>query len=245
MIEAHQTTPTILRRVWGLAQWVISIFALILAAFTPSSNEGLSVPGAPVTGLFISLGVFAALAVSLSPPVFFRLPKLAKIGSYAGLLISFIVLVSFNAMVLDAYKRTPEGAKWAAEQAAEEKFQAAQDAAERAQETQAERKAAQDQAALDGAKQAVDDLRLLTEKLEACKSWGGEISELSEMVEASMHNPDSFEHESTEFVVPTGEGQNVLMEFRGTNGFGAVVKSQVLAHVDPDTCKVSDVSQPE
>jgi hypothetical protein len=60
-----------------------------------------------------------------------------------------------------------------------------------------------------------------------------------------MHYPDSFEHVSTEFIVPTEEGQNVLMKVRGTSGFEAVVTNRVLARIAPDTCKILDVSQPE
>ena len=201
------------------------------------ANKGLDVPGAPVTGLLISLAVFALLAISLSPPLFFRLPKLAKIGSYAGFLIAFITFANFNGMVLDAYRQTPEGAREAAESAAREKI-------ERAEQALAERQAARDQAALEDTRQALADLKDLTERLEACKSWG-KLPALTERVQEGMHNPDSFEHVSTEFIVPTDQGQNVVMKFRGTNAFGGVVTNQVLARVEADTCEVSDVSQPE
>ena len=62
---------------------------------------------------------------------------------------------------------------------------------------------------LDGAKLALADLKDLTEKLEACKSWG-KLTELTKLVQEGMHNPDSFEHVSTEFIVPTDQGQNVV-----------------------------------
>lgn len=244
MTEAQQTKPTILRRGWGLLQWVISIFALLLAAIAALATKGLAAPGAPATGFYISLGVFAVFAVSLCPPVFFRLPKFGKVGSYIGLLVAFFVFASFNLEVTNAYERTPEGAKWAAEQAEEEKRRAEQDAVERAQQAQADAKAAQDQVVIEGAKQALADLKELTEKLERCKNWG-EIPAFTKQVEEGMHNPDSFEHVSTEFIVPTDQGQNAVMKFRGTNGFGGVVTNQVLAKIDPDTCEVSDLSQPE
>lgn len=244
MTDTQQAKPSILRRGWGLLQWVISVLVLLSGAIVGLSNQGLSAPGAPATGFYISLAVLIVFAISLSPPVFFRLPKRSKIGSYIGLIVAFIVFANFNLEVTNAYKRTPEGAKWAAEQAAEEERRAEQDAAERAQQTQAERKAAQDQAALDGAKQALADLKDLTEKLEACKSWG-KLPALTERVQGGMHNPDSFEHVSTEFIVPTDKGQNVVMKFRGTNAYGGVVTNEVLARVEADTCEVSDVSQPE
>jgi vacuolar-type H+-ATPase subunit E/Vma4 len=244
MTDTQQAKPSILRRGWGLLQWVISVLVLLSGAIVGLSNQGLFAPGAPATGFYISLAVLIAFAISLSPPVFFRLPMRGKIGSYIGLLIAFIVFANFNLEVTNAYKRTPEGAKWAAEQAAEERRRAEQDAAERAQQAQAERKEAEDQAALDGAKQALADLKGLTEQLEACKSWG-EVPALSKLVQEGMNNPDSFEHVSTEFIVPTDKGQNVVMKFRGTNAYGGVVTNEVLARVEAETCEVSDVSQPE
>jgi len=237
MTDTQQGKTSILRRGWGLLQWVISIFALLLAALIVAANQGLDVPGAPITGLVVSLGVFALFAISLSPPLFFRLPKLAKIGSFAGFLIAFIAFANFNGMVLDAYKQTPEGAREAAESAAREKI-------ERTEQALAARQAARDQAALEDTRQALAELKDLTERLEACKSWG-EVPALSKLVQEGMNNPDSFEHVSTEFIVPADQGQNVVMKFRGTNKYGGVVTNEVLAKVEADTCEVSGVTQPE
>ncbi|MFL0670487.1 MAG: hypothetical protein ACJLS3_03340 [Erythrobacter sp.] len=237
MAETDQTKTSILRRGWGLLQWVVAVFALLLAGAIPLANQGLSVPGAPVTGLFISLAVFAALAICLSPPVFFRLPKKAKIGSYAGLFVAFFVAVNFNGMVLNSYKQTPEGAKWAAEREAE-------DAADRAEQAKVERIASEEQAAREGYEEAMARAKIVTAKLHACKRWG-RIPALNSLVEERLHNPDSFEHVSTEVIIPTADSKNVIMKFRATNGFGGIITSEVLAHIDPDTCEIIEFSQPE
>lgn len=234
MTEAEKPKPTLLQRGWGLLQWAISIFALLLAALIVAVNQGLGVPGAPVTGLLVSFGIFALLAISLSPPVFFRLPKRFKIGIYIGFFIAFITFANFNGMVLDAYHRTPEGAKVAAARAAEEKAQAL-----------AEQRQAEAQVVIDGAKAAVAQLKEVSDKLEACRNWSGEVPAFSKAVREAAHDPDSFKHEKTAFIVATAEGSNAVMTYRAANGFGAIRRGQILARIDPDSCEVLSFSEPE
>jgi hypothetical protein len=93
--------------------------------------------------------------------------------------------------------------------------------------------------------EAMAQLKESMEKQEDCLSWGGELKDLNETVSEAMHNPDSFEHMSTEFIVPTNDRFNVLMKFRGTNGFGAIVTSQVLTRMAPDSCEILAVSNPK
>lgn len=218
---------TILRRVWRLLQWAICIGALLVAAVTPLGSDRLDAPGAPLLELWISVGVFALIAVCLSPPIFFRLSRFGKIGSYVGLLGAFITMVSFHDQALKAYYRTPEGAKVAASKAAQTK-------AEADRQQQEARKMA-----------VVEEYNGIVDKLNACVNWKGEVPALSEEIKRSMHNPASFEHVSTKFVNLFAQKRNAVIEFRGTNGFGGIVKSQALAWVDPETCSVLALSNPE
>lgn len=214
---------TILQRIWRLLQWLISVGALLVAAATPLSYEKLTAPGAPVQALWISLGCFALLAITLSPPIFFRVPKSGKIGSFVGFVLAFFVMAYFHGEAMNAYYRTPEGAKVAARKAAEKKAEADQ------------------QRTLEIMEAAVAQHNEQVDKLEACLNWQKQVPAFSEAVENSMHNPASFEHVSTKFIEPTSDGSNIVMEVRGTNGFGGVVTSRIFAKIDPDTCQVTDL----
>lgn len=71
-----------------------------------------------------------------------------------------------------------------------------------------------------------------TRKLKAqFSAWDGSHPGIVQSVKASMHNPKSFEHVETRYA-ETPEGMKVQMRFRGTNGFGGVITSSVIAVVD-------------
>ena len=65
---------------------------------------------------------------------------------------------------------------------------------------------------------------------------------LEKYIKQHMHNPKSFEHVKT---VYREEGDNliVVMKYRGTNKFGAVVTNQVTAKADLDGNVTSILSQ--
>ena len=53
------------------------------------------------------------------------------------------------------------------------------------------------------------------------------------MIKLAMHNPDSYEHVKTVYRV-SGEHLVVTTTYRGTNGFGAIVKNFIRAKVTLD-----------
>ena len=72
--------------------------------------------------------------------------------------------------------------------------------------------------------------------------WNGENKELVTAVKSDMHSPDSFEHVETRYN-DNGDSFGMLMKFRGTNGFGAVVTQQVTADIDKKTRQLSNLKQ--
>lgn len=61
--------------------------------------------------------------------------------------------------------------------------------------------------------------------------WNGSLPALVEQTKESMKDPDSFEHIETTYR-DDGNGLTVIMKYRGTNGFGAIVTETTSAKVD-------------
>lgn len=59
-------------------------------------------------------------------------------------------------------------------------------------------------------------------------AWDGSHRDLVRRTKAAMHDPSSFEHISTRHVEKDGYLM-VVMEYRGKNGFGAIVRDEELA----------------
>jgi hypothetical protein len=70
----------------------------------------------------------------------------------------------------------------------------------------------------------------------------GRHYQLEHWIKTSMNNPKSYEHVQTRFV---DKGDPLLVEtiFRGTNAFGGVVPSRVMAKVDLDGRVLEILSQ--
>lgn len=62
--------------------------------------------------------------------------------------------------------------------------------------------------------------------------WGGSHPVVVDAVKGLMHNPDSFEHVSTTYILPTNDTIRVTMRYRGTNGFGGVVTSTTVVTIN-------------
>ena len=62
-------------------------------------------------------------------------------------------------------------------------------------------------------------------------AWDGSHPGLERLVKRSMNDPDSYEHDETRFV-DKGDHIIVFMKFRGRNGFGGMVRNEVVASVD-------------
>jgi hypothetical protein len=60
--------------------------------------------------------------------------------------------------------------------------------------------------------------------------WDGSHPGVEAVVKRMMKNPDSYDHVETRYV-DLGKGMRVIMTYRGTNGFGGIVPSTVVATV--------------
>lgn len=230
--------PNIVLRV---IQWIVAGFFGLLALALTMEIRKLGIPDAPVILFWSAMAVAIGLAVAHSPAVFFRLPGKAKVAPYLALLVWFVVFGTYAMQMQSAYERTPEGAR----EAAARKEQAAQDLVRDAQEAREAGEKARAEESLAEAAEVQKQLEQLTEKLEGCFSWGHQLSDLSEQVKGSLHNPKSFEHVSTELIVPDADRNNVVMTFRAENGFGAIRTAQVRAQLFAEDCTIGKVGEPQ
>jgi hypothetical protein len=69
--------------------------------------------------------------------------------------------------------------------------------------------------------------------------WDGSHIALEKLIKSAMHNPDSYKHVKTVFR-EEGNALVVTTQYRGTNGFGAVVTNQVTARAGL-ACNVIEV----
>lgn len=74
------------------------------------------------------------------------------------------------------------------------------------------------------------------------KGWDGEHRELVKLVKENMHNPKSFEHVETRYGV-TGDYAGIVMTYRGTNMYGAVVTNSIKAKVSLEDCSIISVEE--
>ena len=247
MTELNKTKPSIARRGWSIVQWIVSIFLLLIALIFATGSDALNAPGAPVAGYYASVGVLALVAVSLSPPIFFRLPKAGKWLAYIAVLPAIMFVGAMLVQVQAAYERTPEGAKEAEARAENEKEEAIAAAREAEVQAAADKKKAETAELLAKAEAEAEAQREVAAsmaedeaKLADCLAFfGGGVPDLKDRVKEALHNPSSFEHVETTFFGVSGK--NTFMQFRAENGFGAIRSSQVNARVDPDTCKVTEL----
>jgi hypothetical protein len=72
--------------------------------------------------------------------------------------------------------------------------------------------------------------------------WDGSHTNLVAFIKSTMHNPRSFQHVSTD-VYDNGRTLTVVMVFRGTNAYGAVVTNRIKAQVDVTTGKIIEIME--
>lgn len=72
-------------------------------------------------------------------------------------------------------------------------------------------------------------------------SWDGSHMKLVKAVKNAMNDPNSYEHVQTSYI-REGKVLFVKMDYRGKNGFGALVKTSVLGQVDANTGDVITVN---
>lgn len=228
---AARKKPFVLFRIWQwLAAGLLASLLLILAV----EGQKLGAPGSPVTLFWCSIAILAIIVAVLSPPLFFRLSGWLKLAVYIGAVAAIGLTGTCLGALQEAYKRTPQGAKEAALDAATQ-AKADADAAE-------QRKAEAEAANFERRQQQTAQFEA---KLKACLSFRGRVPAFEQAVQSSLHNPKAFEHVATQLIKDDEEGRNIAMEFRAENGFGAIRTAFVKAQLSPDTCEVSNLSEPE
>ena len=74
-------------------------------------------------------------------------------------------------------------------------------------------------------------------------SWNGSHREVVARVKSVLNDPDSFEHDETK-VTPVENGvHQILMKYRATNGFGAVVRGAAIGTFAQDDCNSVTITQ--
>lgn len=216
-------------------QWIVFITLLLFALITLIPLEHRGVPGFPEVLFWVSIACGFGLAMVHLPNLFFRLDRRLKISAYAAILPVFLFSMLVVGQAFEAFHQTPAGKIQKAKRDAADAL-AAKDAAERAKE---QRKLAQ-------AEKSRADLEAYADKVEGCFStFGHRLTDLEDHVKSTLHNPDAFEHVKTIAVFPDAEGNNVIMQFRAENGFGALRLATVGAKLEADSCKIVDVGSPE
>lgn len=236
--DARRKKPFIL---FSIIQWVIAAFFGLVALVMTVDVSKLGVPGAPVALFWVALGTTAVVAMGLSPPAFFRLPRMGKIGVYVAAFVGFVISVIYVGQMNEAYSKTPQGAKEAAVQAAADR----QAAEEKALIARADAIASDAEKRVADVKAAEQRTAEYGRKLEKCFSFFGHgIPKLTTHVKDALENPRSFEYIRTERLENTSSESpyNVELFFRAENGFSAIRTASVRANINPDDCSITDVS---
>lgn len=93
----------------SIIQWLVTGFFLFMLLILTFDIPKLSLKGAPVVLFGVSLALLIAEAILHSPKVFFRLPLKAKLATYAGILLTFVVMGNYLGQMSAVYDRTPAG----------------------------------------------------------------------------------------------------------------------------------------
>lgn len=187
----QRTKPFVLFRV---IQWVVAAFFGLLALAMTIDIRKLSVPDAPVALFWLALVALAGIALIHSPPAFFRLPRVGKIAAYVGVLVATGLFGTYAGQMEEAYSKTPEGAKEAAQRAEEQRRAAAEKAkadarAKADQEALAREAAEQKQAELEAQKPKVCQ-SLVSQVIDMSKSGNGpEVIEINDIVPEASTDP--------------------------------------------------------
>ena len=96
---------------WRLWQWLVAGAFGLIALMAVMPVKPITTPGVPLTAYWSAVAVVAVVAAIASPPVFFRLPKLAKWLSYGSLFGAFVFFGAALGGIQEAYERTPAGMK--------------------------------------------------------------------------------------------------------------------------------------
>lgn len=212
-----------------LLQWLVSLAIVACSVMFAMVALMFQSKGADASQLFIASAFAVVVAIALSPPVLFRFPAKARLAIYA-LIIPAVVANTWTSMkVNEAYERSPAGV-----------LEAKNDAAAEASRLQAERNEEAIRANLEFAEKYRNDIAASNQKIQECINWRGQVPDLVEHVKNGLHNPSAFEHVKTGTITLDDRTQ-VVMEYRGENGFGAIRTQSVRAKISPGDCSVTEV----
>lgn len=223
-------------------QTIFALFSALFVLVPLSILDKLEAPGAPVALFAAMFAVSVLVPVAHWPSNFARFPKGWRGVPYVASLGSILLMGATVSAVDAAWEKTPQGAA----QAAERKAVEAEAARAAKTEAEAEARRQRDGAALREAEALKEQVEEIADKLESCFStFGHRLPALEKSVKDGLHNPDAFEHVETLAIVPDAGRNNVAMKFRAENGFGAIRLGVVKASVDPDSCEIVSIGNPE
>lgn len=232
-----ETIYKVLQTARGLLSALSVLIILLLLIFWNHSF----LPGALRPLYIVALGFLIISALMNAPPLFRKLPRWTKPGSWLFLFLGMITSVVAVANIQAAYSRTPAGEEAARLNAieADREDEASAEAARLAGE-EADRVAAglppsnpqQAQAVSSPATQA---------RADRCLSRAR--GPLADTVRASLQNPRSFEFVDITLATVTGDQAVVYMTYRGENGFGAIVTEAVRAVMDTGDCSITEIGE--
>ncbi|MFV0234176.1 hypothetical protein OBK30_14135 [Empedobacter falsenii] len=73
-------------------------------------------------------------------------------------------------------------------------------------------------------------------------SWDHSHRGIIKLVKQSMHNPKSFEHVETKYGI-TDDYAGIIMVYRGTNMYGAIVTNTIKAKINLDDCSIISIEE--
>lgn len=203
---------------WGLVAFTALCSLIVGLKFVrPLLAAGIS----PAV-LWSYFGIAAVTALIFVPPLFARAVRAVRIGGAVGIL----AIIAFSGFLQGEWEaRTPEGQN-------EHQREVAQAQVEAGNRIEAER-------ALANATRLQGELDDMVADQRALRRCG---RALAAAVRGSLHNPRSFEHVDTEF--GTGS-RNARLTFRAENGFGAIRTATVEAKIDPASCDIIAIDDPQ
>lgn len=226
--------PGALKRLPRILQWIVFAVLALFALAVCTELRKVSVPGAPVTLLYGTIAAVVLLAISHLPPVLGRLPRKTRWVPYGAIIAVFILFGIYLQAMEPAWERTPQGAK-----------EAAEFAANRERDAKEQRERDETAKVLADAQAVTKQLKDLQAKLEGCFTrFGHRLPAFEDPVKASLHNPAAFQHVETILIVPDDQRNNVEMRFRAENGFGAIRTATVRAQLIADDCTVQNIGNP-
>ena len=209
-------------------QWLVAAIVGLFTLMLLISKHELQAPGAPVVLFWSTLAVGLLIAVAHTPPAFLRYPGKVKGAAYLAV-FAYLFLFGFTFSEVDsAWKKTPQGAA-----------EAKQYEAERQAELKAEGERQRIEAQLSEAQRLQQQIADQASKLEGC------FPAFQRSVRQSLHNPHAFEHVETVAIEPDLSRNNVAMTFRAENTYGALRTWVVKASIDPDSCDLAAMGDPE